>query len=490
MIYGLLFVPIITAILCYFLKNKRLVELVSSIGAGIEFLMIILTSIEVFTIGPIEEEIWYLDGLSMYILIIIGLISLLAALYSISYMDHELHEKIIDFKKLRQYYLLFHIFLETMVLVCISNNLGMMWIAIEGTTLASAFLVGFYDKKTSVEAAWKYIIICSVGITLALLGTIFIYTSSVAVLGESENALNWTYILANASGMDPTPLKIAFIFIFIGYGTKVGLAPMHTWLPDAHSQAPTPISALLSGVLLNVAMYGLLRYHIIVMDVIGPGFSDVLLLVFGLFSLLIAAVFIIVSKDYKRLFAYSSIEHMGIVSIGIGIGGPIGILGGIFHIFNHALTKPFLFFGAGNILLKYKTRNMEYIKGIIQVMPWTGVLFMIGMFALTGNPPFSLFASELTIINAIISQNNYLVAGIFVFALVMIFAAFLHHISAMVFGKQDDKSENEHLEEIRKGEISKINIVVMIILLIIITYIGIYIPSWFNSILTNIVGIF
>jgi hydrogenase-4 component F len=484
MIYILLLFPLLTSLLCLLIKNKIMIEILNTIGVGTTFSFIISFAYRVYRFGAINEDFWYVDGLSMYLLLIIGLISFLAAIYSINYMTHEMHERHFTLGKLQSYYILFHIFFDTMILVCITNNLGMMWIAIEGTTLVSAFLVGFYNDKTSIEAAWKYILICSAGIGLAFLGTNFVLLSSVNVLGHSEDTLNWTVLVANATSLNGDILKIAFILIFIGYGTKVGLVPMHTWLPDAHSQAPTPISALLSGVLLNVAMYGVLRFHIIISKAIGTDFSSKLFLIFGLISLIIAAAFIISSKDYKRLLAYHSIEHMGIISIGIGIGGVIGIFGGIFHLFNHAITKSFLFFGAGNILQKYKTRNIEIVKGIVSVMPATATLFMIGMFALTGNPPFSIFASELTIIDSMIIKGQYAIAAIFIFVLVAIFAGFVSHAASMVFGKVDESTQVE------KGEMSKINVMIMVVLVIIIIYIGIYIPDWFNTILTSIVGLF
>jgi hydrogenase-4 component F len=234
-------------------------------------------------------------------------------------------------------------------------------------------------------------------------------------------------------------------------------------------------------------MYGILRYYIIVNVVLGPEFSQNLFLIFGFLSLVLATAFIIISKDYKRLLAYCSIEHMGIISIGLGIGGPIGIFGAIFHLFNHALTKSYLFFGAGDILTKYKTRKIDEVKGIITIMPITGTLFMLGLFALTGNPPFSIFASELTIINAMIAKMNYLAAVIFILALIMVFAGFVSIVTKMVFGKVD---QSEHPEHLKPGEISKINICVMVALLIIMIYIGIIIPPWFNTILTTITALF
>jgi len=480
-IEALLIIPIITAIVCYLIKHKRLTEIVSTAGAVAMTGICVYLAYVVFTSGPISDSLWYVDALSAYMLVIISTIGLAAAVYSIGYLSHEYDEKKIDLNRIRYYYLFFHVFIFTMLLVCITPNLGIMWIAIEATTLASAFLVGFYNKDTSVEAAWKYIIICSVGITLALLGTILIYASSVSALGESGDALSWPTLVEHAKNLDPTLLKIAFILVIVGYGTKVGLAPMHTWLPDAHSEAPTPISGLLSGVLLNCAMYGILRYHIITTNALGPGFSGTLLIVFGLLSLAAAAAFIIIQKDYKRMLAYSSIEHMGIIAIGFGLGG-VGIFGALLHILNHAVTKSLMFFGAGNILLKFKTKNIDEVKGIATLMPWTAAFFVAGALAITGSPPFSIFISEIIILIAGVTQGNLLVSIIYLFLLVVIFAGFMYHVGRMAFG--------EPAPGMIKGEPNYLGLGVMAVLLLGTLVLGIYVPLGLSDVLTQIMAIF
>lgn len=480
-IEALLLLPILTAILCYLIKHRRAVELVSTAGmlavaAGCGYL-----AYQVFTSGPISGGFWYVDALSAYILAIISFIGLAAAIYSIGYLGHEYEEKKIDLGKIRYYYFFFHVFIFTMLLVCVSANLGIMWIAIEATTLASAFLVGFYNKDTSVEAAWKYIIICSVGITLALLGTILLYASSVNALGESGDALSWPVLLENAKNLDPTLLKIAFILVVIGYGTKVGLAPLHTWLPDAHSEAPTPISGLLSGVLLNCAMYGILRYHIISTRALGQDFSGTLLIVFGLLSLAAAAAFILLQKDYKRLLAYSSIEHMGIIAIGFGLGG-IGVFGALLHILNHAIVKSLMFFGAGNILLKFKTKNIGEVSGLATLMPLTAALFVAGALAITGSPPFGIFISELIILIAGFMQGNWIISAVYLLLLTVIFAGFMYHVGRMAFGEPAPGTV--------KGEPNYLGLGVMAVLLLAALVLGLYIPQTLGSALTQIQNIF
>ena len=269
--------------------------------------------------------------------------------------------------------------------------------------------------------------------------------------------------------IDKDLLRIAFILVLVGYGTKVGLAPMHTWLPDAHSQAPTPISALLSGVLLNCAMYGILRFHIISSEAMGPGFSGSLLLLFGVISMVVAAAFIIIARDIKRLLAYHSIEHMGIIAIGFGLGGPFGVFGALLHMLNHALAKSLLFYGAGNVLLKLKTKVMEEVRGLGQHMAATAVLLFIGMLALAGSPPFGLFISELSILYAAITQGQTLVAGIYLLLLIIIFPALLWHVGGMIFGTP--------AEDVPRGEVSRLNIWVMVVLAAGLLVLGLVIPG-------------
>jgi hydrogenase-4 component F len=481
MIEILLVIPLITALLCYLLKNRRGIELASSVGSVATMLVAIVLAYLAFTNGTVDEDLLYMDAFSAYMLLLVSFVGLMAALYSVPYIRHEDQESGLSVERFRNYYIFFHLFVFTMLLVTVSNNLGIMWIAIEGTTLASAYLVGFYDRDTSVEAAWKYLIICSVGITLALLGTIIIYASSISVLGESSSALNWSTLMTAAPLLNTELLKISFIFVLVGYGTKVGLAPMHTWLPDAHSQAPTPVSALLSGVLLNCAMYGILRFHMIISgSAVGPGFSSDLLLLFGILSIATAAVFIILSKDYKRMLAYSSIEHMGIIAVGFGFGG-IGIFAGLLHMLNHALTKTLLFFGAGNILQKMKTKEIDQVKGLTKVLPVTAALFIGGALAITGCPPFAIFISEFLVLVGGMDAGNYLAVAIYLVLLVAIFAAFMYHVGGMAFGEPTDKV---------KGELSRSNLIIMALLLLAVLSLGLYIPQFIGEGLNQITSLF
>lgn len=374
----------------------------------------------------------YIDSLGSFFILVVSVVAFAAALYSIGYIRRDVASGVISENKGGLYYFLFNLFCLSMFIVPAVNNLGMLWVAIEMTTLISAFLVGFYNSKKSVEAAWKYIIICSVGIIFALLGTIlFSYAFSISGFGKS---LNWSDMVSAVNAPDKNALKLAFIFILVGYGTKAGLAPMHTWLPDAHSQAVAPISALLSGVLLKTAIYAILRFGMIMIRIVGFAYFSHMMLFFGAISLVISSGFILVQKDLKRLLAYSSIEHIGIISIGFGLGSPLAIAGAIFHVFNHAVTKSLMFFGAGEIVNAYKKHNMNAIKGVIKSLPFTGIMVLLGVFALTGFPPFSVFFSEIMIIIAAFANGSYFIAGLLLMVLSVVFGAFIYHFGKMLYG--------------------------------------------------------
>jgi len=293
--------------------------------------------------------------------------------------------------------------------------------------------------------------------------------------------LNWSGIFLVAKSLDPKIVKIAFLFILVGYGTKAGLAPLHTWLPDAHSQAPAPISALLSGVLLKTAIYAILRFTIIVNKCIGSSYSGNLLILFGILSLGISAAFILVQKDAKRLLAYSSVEHLGVISLGLGFGGVTALYGAFFHIFNHAVTKSLMFFGVGNVVKRYKTTNLSMIRGVISAMPFTGVMLVLGLFALAGSVPFSIFVSEFIILFSGFLKGYYLACALFVFFLAVIFAALVSHFSGILFGRRPDAV-------LREGEplLGKMS---FIFLFIFIATMGLFIPGFLNQLLSSAVGI-
>jgi hydrogenase-4 component F len=389
----------------------------------------------------------------------------MAAIYSIGYMRAEFQKEIIGFSRLRQYYVLFNFFLIAMVLAVTTTSPILTWVAIEATTLSTAFLISFYNKPDSMEAAWKYLIINSVGLLLAFFGTLLFLSATMS--SGSHNLISWNDLLANAASLNQTVAKIAFIFILIGYGTKMGLVPMHTWLPDAHSKAPVPISSLLSGVLLNIALFAILRFKVVSEATTGIHFSGNLLMYFGLFSIVLSALLIYLQNNYKRLLAYSTIEHMGIIAMGIGFGG-IGIFAAILHAIYHSLAKPLLFLSSGNIFLKYGSTKIENVKGALKALPITSVIFLAGILAITGIPPFGMFMTEFSILSAGI-QSHPAVIIITLTALVIVFMGFLKHGSNMIFGYK--------LESTPSGEAGAWNVLPLVALLAVLIILSFYLPE-------------
>ena len=375
------------------------------------------------------------DGLTAFFLLNIGLIVALVLVYSIGYLRHIPAGR---FSSPRWFYSLTFLFVFTMMAVYLSANLGMLWICVEATTLASALLVGFYNTKGAVEAGWKYLVVCTVGIAFALFGTIALYLAAVKCGVDPASALDWGALMNAAPRLAATRdlVKLSFVFVAVGYGTKIGFVPMHSWLPDAHAEAPTPISAMLSAVLLNCALYALLRFDTITSRAIGSGFSHTLLLIFGGLSVGAAALLMVVQRDLKRLLAYSSIEHMGIVAIGIGIGGPLGLFGALLHTFNHSVAKSMMFFTAGNMRESFGTLRMRRIRGMARSVPWTGASLVVGTLAIAGLPPFGLFISEFMILSAAFSASRYFIAILLLVALSVVFGALLHNFQRMLAGKR------------------------------------------------------
>lgn len=385
----------------------------------------------------------YIDALSSVILFIIGTVGLACSLYMRSYMDDQVARGVIAPGRLNLFFFLFHMFLLAMILATVANSLGVQWVAIEATTLATTFLIAFWRRRESLEAGWKYLILCSVGISLALFGVVLMYYSSLRVLGDVSSALNMTQLQQVAAQLDPHILKMAFVFLFVGYGTKVGLVPMHSWLPDAYTEAPAPVAAMLAGVLETVAVYAIVRSRGIVDQAVSPEFTGSLLALFGLVSFAVAAFFMLLQHNYKRMLAYSSIEHMGLAMVGFGVGGAVGIFGGLFHLVNHAFAKSLAFFAAGNIHRRYHSVEIGDVQGLITVLPGSALAFLAAGLALAALPPFALFASEMEIVTALGTAGlpgewgrpgaTWPVA-ILLFCSLVAFAGFLYRITGMVWG--------------------------------------------------------
>jgi len=374
----------------------------------------------------------FIDALGGWVALCTSVVYLLASIYAVGYM-----RLLAKTKHLPGFYALFAGFAWTMLLAAFVNNAGVFWIAIELTTLVSTFLVGFERAAESMEAAWKYIIVVSAGITLALLGTVLLYWGGSLVLGPSYD-MTWQVLQDVAQHMNPMVLKLGFLLVLVGYGTKVGLAPMHTWLPDAHSEGPAPVSAMLSGALLNTAMLGIVRF-LAVIDAAGIGWlPHTALVVLGIFSVFVGTLFIVRQEGVKRLMAYSSVEHMGILALGFGFGGVLGIAGALYHMLNHSLNKSLMFFGAGNVMRRYGSKEMPAIRRVLHEFPVSGLLWLAGAVAITGAPPFGLFLSEFSILRAGFSGPNLWAAVVMLVLLIIIFIGFLSHFGAMYFGRQPE----------------------------------------------------
>jgi len=365
------------------------------------------------------------DALSAWMIALIGIVAALAASEAPRYVAQATSAR---------FYSLFHLFVFTMLLAVSTDDVGLMWVAVEGTTLASVFLVNFERTRASLEASYKYLLICSVGIAIAFLGTVLVYFAGIQQFGDAAHALRWTTLVRLAPGLSPRVIELAFVFLVVGYGTKAGLAPMHTWLPDAHSEAPAPVSALMSGVLLSVGVYAILRFKPAVDAAAGAGFARGIMLTLGVLSVAVAAAFLWTSPNYKRMLAYSSVEHIGLVCLGLGFGGTLGTSGALLHIANHALAKSIGFLLTGRIRSAYGSAEIAAVRGVLHGMPRTGAAFLAAMLALVGLPPFGLFVSEVMIFGAGFAQGFWIVAGVALALLVVAFAGLLRGVHAIVYG--------------------------------------------------------
>ena len=465
--------PLLTAIAIALGSSKQTIKAISIVGSTILTLLLFVIVYAIYSSGPIQTGILYVDQLSGLLLTVIAILSFTTSLFSASYMEHELAGERNELRVLRRYYVLLNVFCFTMISVLVVENLGLMWVAIEATTLASALLVAFYFSRSAIEAAWKYVMVCTVGICLALLGTILLYYAQVNVGPEGGEALSWLALRDVGDRLDPGMAKLAFIFILIGYGTKVGLAPMHTWLPDAHSQAPSPVSGLLSGALLSCALYAIMRNITVVKGAVGFEFIQQLLIFLGLLSISIAIPFLLVQHDVKRLLAYSSVEHMGIITLALGIGTPLAVYGALLHIFNHAIAKSALFFIAGLITQQYRTKHIMRIRGIISVMPYLGTAFVLFALTITGTPPFGVFFSKFIITWAAFDGGFRVVGSMLLLLLAGVFAGMMYYCFQMVF-----TSPTGCTKTIKIGIPAK---AAMALSAIIIAVSGFYLPEYFDS---------
>jgi len=433
----ILALPALAACFCLLLRSRRIMGVVNGfaftvvLALGVQLLREVLAKRVVAECG----EFFRADALSAWMVLLISVVSLASSLYAGSYFRRDLAAGEVSPGRVKEYFVLTPLFTAGMLLVVLANNLGVMWFALEATALSSVLLVALYNRATSLEAAWKYVMLGSLGLALALFGTVFTYAAAIDKTSSALPSFNWSHLMDCSSQLDKRMIQLAFVFVLVGYGTKAGLAPMHTWLPDAHSEAPSPTSAMLSGVSLKVALYALLRFHILSTACLGSSFSRTALLAFGLGSMCLAAPFILVQTNLKRLLAYSSLEHVGLICVGVGLNSPLTIFGAILHMGYHSLTKPVLFFGAGNIHQTCHTLQMRLIgPGLVSALPFTVLCMGLATVAAMGLPPFGLFFSEMTVLSGGFAGGHLVISVIILLALLASFSGILLQLTRIFLG--------------------------------------------------------
>jgi hydrogenase-4 component F len=477
----LLFPSLIAAALAFAVRPYRaLVDWINALlslvalGAAIRFAARAVRSGEALTFGP--GELLRADGLSALLMVSVAAVASLTLLLSPGFGSEVSYRP----WQLRRYQLLINLLIFSMLLAVATNNVAIMWVAIEATTIFSALLVTLTPSKASVEASWKFILISSVGIALAFAGTVLAYFDFVTLSGRAENALNWPVLLQNAPALHPEVMKLAFVFLLVGYGTKAGIAPMHTWKPDAYGEAPAPLVALMSSALFAVAMYAILRWKVVADAATKDHYANRLLLALGLLSLLIAAFSIVLARNYKRMLAYSSVEHTGLICLGLGLG-PLGVFAALLHLINHTAAKSLMFFLAGAIERKYGSPLINQVRGLFRVMPWTGGMFAAGLLALMGLPPFGLFISEFALFRAGFAAHHPWLMGAALLLLLVAFVSFINHLNKMLYGGAP--------EGVAVGETGRWRIAPMMLSVATLLVLGLTLPAPLETLLNQIVRI-
>ncbi|OFZ90014.1 MAG: hydrogenase 4 subunit F [Betaproteobacteria bacterium RBG_16_66_20] len=428
-------IPLLGGLVLALVGHKRWAPEVNAAMSFATFCAAALLTAKVVADGPMValEEQFFVDPFNVFLVALTAFVGFTTALFSRPYMRIEEHHGRVNSARLRLYHSMYQLFSFTMVLCLLSNNVGILWVALEGATLSTVLLVSLYRTPASLEAAWKYFILCSVGIAQALFGVILLYFAAEKVLGPGGTSLLWTHLYEVRHQLEPTVLSLAFVFLLVGFGTKVGLVPLHNWLPDAHAEGPTPVSAVLSGLLLNVALYAVVRSKVLVDGALDRNFSGNLMMGFGLLSVVVAAFFLSRQKDIKRMFAYSSVEHMGIMTFAFGMGGPVAAFAGLLHMTVHSLTKSAIFFTVGHASQKTGTQNMDEIRGLIESNPTIGWGLVLGSLAILGMPPFGVFTSEFMVLTTAMHEHSWATPFLLV-ALGVAFAAIFGKVQPMVFG--------------------------------------------------------
>jgi len=427
---GVLMIPALSACVLAALPGYRLTSGLNVVAA----LLTLLTALSLFVVEPTSGSYLLVDDLNKVFIVLTTFVAFTTSVFSASYIGHEIEIGRLKPGYVRFYHAMYQLLMFAMNLALVANNIGLMWVAIELATLTTVLMVGIYRTHEALEAAWKYFILGSVGIALALFGTILVYMAARPVTGEGLDAMVWTVLITQAAKFDPALLDVAFVFLLLGYGTKVGLAPLHAWLPDAHAEGPTPISAVLSGLLLNVALYALLRFKMLLAlnpAAIAPG---PLMAIMGLISCVFAAFMLYRRRDIKRMFAYSSIEHMGIIVFAFGMGGPLANFAGLLHMSMHSLTKSAIFFAVGHIAQVKGTQKIADMGGLTVTHPVLGWGLVLGVVAIAGLPPLGIFMSEFLVVSSTFSRQPWLVL-ILVFAILVALGGLFLRLNTIAFGE-------------------------------------------------------
>jgi hydrogenase-4 component F len=429
-------IPLAGAAILALVGHRRVAPQVNVAVSLATLLAAIALTVRVIGGGPLLalDRQFFVDPFNVFLVALTAFVGFTTSLFSQPYMRIEEEHKRLTPARLRLFHAMYQLFCFTMLLALLTNNLGILWVAMEAATLTTVLLVSLYRTPASLEAAWKYFILCGVGIAQALFGTILLYFAAEKVIGAEGGALLWTQLNGIKGQLEPTVLSLAFVFLLVGYGTKVGLVPLHNWLPDAHAEGPTPVSAVLSGLLLNVALYAVVRCKVLVDGAVQTAFARELMMAFGILSVVVAAMLLSRQKDIKRLFAYSSIEHMGIITFAFGMGGAIANFAGLLHMTVHSLTKSAIFFTVGHAAQKVGTQTMDDIRGLITVSPLIGWGLAIGALAILGMPPFGVFASEFLVLTTAMREQPW-ATPFLLGALCLAFAAVFSKVQPMVFGE-------------------------------------------------------
>ncbi len=470
MIEPLPFIPAVFSLLCLLPMKKRTNLFVMLIGTLLTAGYCICLMVLVAAHGPIEglNGFLYIDQLSAFHLILVAVVFSIAALFAQGYFAEEAHNEASAIKSFAYFDSLWLLSLCAMTLALTSNNIIILWAAIEATTLFTCFLISLHKTKETFEAMWKYLLLCGVGVSLALIGIVFIVGAGERSGENFSDIILWTNLVTKAGGFNAALMKIGFVFIFIGFGTKAGLAPMHTWLPDAHSKAPAPVSAVFSGFMLSLAVYGIARF-IPVVKSIDPRFVSTILIVFGTISLMVGAISIAFQSDIKRLLAYSSIEHIGIITLAFGLG-PVGAFAGLFHTMNHSLCKTFAFISAGKTGQIFGTYEMKGIRNLLK-SSWWGLTLFISLLALIGMAPFAIFMSKLQVIRAMVLTSSWVLLALFIGATVFVFIEILRHLMSMTGAGENKAALQKEMQRPRALECA-----IIVALVIAISVAGFWLP--------------